>query len=465
MTDLNGPDFSAYVIPIFAVASLVYSWCLLRPHRLVLAGLASLVFLHAPPINAQYATLAFTFGTINLYLMDFLLLAFVAGGTKVVFSSSRNLSGSISGVTWTAVIIFLTWHFLRAVFQITGGETETQLVLRLFAIRCFAILVILVPFFLRFSFRIKERKLIAIALFVIGLLPIFGFANYLVSPEGLMLTSSGTRRYLIGTANIFLGLGLIIVLAGQRAKWYPTPTVWLYALWMIIGMALTQHRSAFVAVFAVFFIDTIFCAKTKQKLLRIVGLFSIALLALIVGPSGTPESDSLLGETLTRMSDTFNPDNSTTAGRLDKWDERLETIKENPWTGVGFGRESVEDRSRSLVDRQAGHEAHNFVISILTYEGIIGLIINLMLMCFVAWQAWILLVNSKSSGLEIPFLFLSYFIVYSLFNTTYFSPITAPVYFCALGVTTYLRRNRQIATRAPIRSPALASKEPKFATR
>ncbi|MGI9293677.1 MAG: O-antigen ligase family protein [Pseudomonadales bacterium] len=431
----------------------------------MLAGLFTLILLHAPPINTKYGSLAFTFGSINVHLMDFLLIAFVAGTIKLAFFSSRSLMNALSGVTWIAVVIFLMWHFFRAVFQITGGETDLQLILRLFSARCFAVLVIFVPFFLKSGLHMNGRDQITIALFAIGLLPVFGFANYLLSPEGLMLTSSGTKRYLIGTANIFLGLGLVIALAAHRARWYPAYVAVPYILWMVIGMALTQHRSAFVAFISVILIDTIFCAKKNQKLVRITALLVISPLALFLGPSGVPESDNLLGETITRVSDTFSTENSTTLGRLDKWDERLEIVKENPWTGSGYGRESVKERSRSLVDRQAGHEAHNFLVSILTYEGIIGLAINLALMCTVMWQAWKLLIYSKSSGLEIPFLFIVYFVVYSLFNTTYFNPITAPVYFCALGVTAYLRRTQLIARRASLRSLALVPRDNKFATR
>lgn len=57
-------------------------------------------------------------------------------------------------------------------------------------------------------------------------------------------------------------------------------------------------------------------------------------------------------------------------------------------------------------------------------------------------------IKYPAAGLDAPFLFLVFIIVYALFNTTYFNPLTAPAYFAVVGVIGYLAKAVGIGRKA-----------------
>lgn len=426
------------LISIGALAGLFTLWIVaVRPQYLLFICYLLLIFLHAPPINGEYLKVSFNIGSITVHPQDIILFVLLFGLIRTwIFSKSSNGFNIGKGYIFLFVI-FVLWHFIRFGIAVSIDIKNIEMVLRMMAGRAFVILIILIPFFGK-EYGYNWEKLRIFFLLSGAIIPIFGLMNMVITPDGILLTSSGTARYLTGTANIYLGFCFILAISGVRARWFPRFIGWPYAFWMLIGMAFTQHRTVVVALISVFIIDTLLFSDIKEKLIRSFSV-SIVILLFIISAHGFFSSQTgFIGDTWKRTVDTFDLKNKTTLGRLAKWEKRLQIVKKKPWLGIGIGREPALYRKQT-ADKLKGHEAHNFIVSILTYEGIIGLIVNMAIIFYALKHSIDIIRKTDLPGREIPFVFFIYYFVYSIFNTTYFNTLTSPLFITLVGTIAFLK--------------------------
>lgn len=114
-------------------------------------------------------------------------------------------------------------------------------------------------------------------------------------------------------------------------------------------LLLTQSRASIISVIVILLVYTFFMSEKKFKFIFVgLSLFLLLLAAIFLSEIFPIE----------RLSDGLN-------GRDEQWIPLINSIKENPFTGVGFGL-----ANRVIIQR----ETHNVYLSVLAEMGIVGLV-------------------------------------------------------------------------------------------
>jgi O-antigen ligase/polysaccharide polymerase Wzy-like membrane protein len=156
---------------------------------------------------------------------------------------------------------------------------------------------------------------------------------------------------------------------------------------LTVTLILTSTRAA-LAGFGV----AVFVMALASSRRRVLG-FAIASI-MVVFPL------ALLAVEHARGISVFDPDEGSTAYRLEVWREAFGIIKDNPLVGIGKGSEAKLKRSLGLYDEgrlPPGH-FHSTPVQVAVWWGLLGLIFYSGLMTIIVVETWRLIKRVKSEG-------------------------------------------------------------------
>jgi O-antigen ligase len=333
---------------ILGIALALLMWVIPRPPILLIALFAS-VF--AQVITVGGVTISRICAPIALLLV---VVALLRGATL----------GPAAPVWWATA--YALWAVASGLWSVHLGSTMSQL----------ASLGIGVAYMLAFAVLLAKRRdmdrvLYALAIVALGV-GIYGMAT----SQGRAGTDTGDANYFAMVEIIALPLVLVLA-ADVRARWLRLG-VYGVAVVIIAAVFSSLSRGGLIALGAVLVVIVALPARTffrspRHKL--------IVVLCLVVGVVGAYK---LTSQALSqRVEAIFTSQGSTGSGRLNAWRAAFTSVRERPFTGLGYG--SFEPSANQLmlrtpgVDlsnfnlRPNGLEAHSAYIGTLADLGIVGL--------------------------------------------------------------------------------------------
>lgn len=184
-----------------------------------------------------------------------------------------------------------------------------------------------------------------------------------------------TDIYLLTGAVFCLGLGRYMM---QRRRWVMT----VLAVIQLLGLAITQARASYVALFAFIILFAVIGERKKSRIL--LGMVASALLLLVVATSAGlqisgrigPVNVSFLADHLRSITGAKVTAASTVQSRVDWTGEAMAHFYSSPIVGVGFGMPLID-----YVDEETGAVVrfpHNSNISVLARLGAVGFVLWLL---------------------------------------------------------------------------------------
>jgi O-antigen ligase len=330
------------------VALALLMWVIPRPPIILIALFAS-VF--AQVITVGGVTISRICAPIALVLV---IVALMRGATL----------RPAAPVCWAAA--YALWAIASGLWSVHLGSTLSQL----------ASLGIGIAYMLAFAVLLAKRRDMDRVLYALAIVA-FGIGIYgMATSQGRAGTDTGDANYFAMVEIIALPLVLALA-ADARARWLRLG-VYGVALVIIAAVFSSLSRGGLIALSAVLVVIVALPARTffgspQQKL--------IVVLCLIIGVVGAYK---LTSQALSqRVGAVFTSQGSTGSGRLNAWRAALTSVRERPFTGLGYGgfQPSANELMLSTpgVDlsnfnlRPNGLEAHSAYIGTLAELGVVGL--------------------------------------------------------------------------------------------
>jgi O-antigen ligase len=282
-------------------------------------------------------------------------------------------------------------------------------------------------FFLPVLF-IREKSQLEFFIAFIVVMAVLALGHQIYSFAGATrwrnFTSSGTVRLGLGGVSI-LACALFALLSHKNSLKY-----YFLATCPILSIILVGHRSGLIALGAallVFFLVT----KKITKFMVLVYVLSGSLIVALAGMD-IYTGHSFIDDTLSRSRDTFNFENRTSVGRLDKIKNNYMMFKKNPIFGFGYNYENIQNQINYSTTAQNYEEVvmeikrdvmhpHNFVFRYLSHTGIFGFSIIMAITYLIFKKCRNLIKLDEALQKYGTFLLCSniFFILFALWNTTF----------------------------------------------
>jgi hypothetical protein len=182
-----------------------------------------------------------------------------------------------------------------------------------------------------------------------------------------------------------LAVGMLISIPNKKSS---AAALLIVAIPLLtVTLILTSTRAA-LAGFGI----AVFVMALASSRRRVIG-FAIASI-LVVFPLALLAVEHARGVSL------FDPDEGSTAYRLEVWREAFGIIKDNPLVGIGKGSEAKLKRSLGLYDEgrlPPGH-FHSTPVQVAVWWGLLGLIFYAAFMTILVVETWRLIRKAKSEG-------------------------------------------------------------------
>ena len=390
------------------LAFVMFVAAMIRPFTLVYFMATFLTFRSLAP-SSVISELKFTLGGINVFPLDFVFGITVLLILLAPIRASRPAGMRMSGETRVAlflIVLYLMFQAGQSLAGLFGGIPKDSL------IRMTALNMQVLYLFLPLLFGESEKQFKRLLLYVIVLTLVFPIGQlFLVGSDDTarLLKEQGTFRLGFGDFNVILAISLLAFLTWERRVWL--------AGFPAIGILLLAHRSAYIAVVISAFITAV--VKGRQlKTVFLLGIIGMVLVSLMMVFSSL-SSNQVIEGSANRLSETFKA-TGTTEGRLHAIELTFKELANHPLTGMGYVRADQLRRqtSQSAYAFNLLHP-HNFVLSSLTKDGLIGTFLLLMLMTHLLLSARRLggiqgyqQVGAMLSGCMV------FFIIYATMNTT-----------------------------------------------
>ncbi|MBT8363710.1 MAG: O-antigen ligase family protein [Deltaproteobacteria bacterium] len=215
----------------------------------------------------------------------------------------------------------------------------------------------------------------------------------------------------------------------------------LVIVYMLCGMAMTQYRSAFVALMALILIAGHYYLKEADIKKAFFYPFSVGIFGFILLLGLIAAKPQYMQKTYDRYLASYKS-SATVEARVSMWNAGIKTFKNNPFIGIGIGNPIFSDVNDKFSNEW---NPHNFAVRLLAKTGLIGLILALVLMA--AFYKHILLFEVKDVHQErvrkfgIGF-FITLLIVH-LMNTTFVAERTAFVTWLFMGMVMVQLRSEE----------------------
>jgi O-antigen ligase len=264
--------------------------------------------------------------------------------------------------------------------------------------------LLLVPFVYLVVARYMEVRRI-IAWVNLAALLLVGYALYRYATVGIVgetETGSFRVREVWGGATLLFGFLILTSLFLRR------PTLWSYVMAVIglLGMALTNHRSAYVALIVVVPPLLISSRRAAQRIVVItVVLVCAAGVVFLFAPT---VRDSVAYS----FSTMINPSADQNAqDRVDRSKLGLQYFAAHPLGDYTWNQQYY------LVNvGSATFEPHNFIVQLLGQQGIVATAFFLLMLAATAVVGWVNQRRDRTSAVMLAYL--AYYLVFCLFNTS-----------------------------------------------
>jgi O-antigen ligase len=211
-----------------------------------------------------------------------------------------------------------------------------------------------------------------------------------------------------------LAIGFLTFLAWERKV--------ILAGMPALGILLLAHRSAYIAIALGAFVS----ALTKGRQIKSILLLGFVgtVLAGMVFVFSSLTTNQVAEHSMGRLSETFSS-TGTTEGRLAAITTTLEALADHPFVGMGYVKQEQLRRKSHSGGHSSGHSfnllhPHNFVMSSLSKDGLIGTLILLLLLTTLVFTAKRL--ATYPGYREIGALLVGsiiFFIIFATMNTTF----------------------------------------------
>lgn len=350
---------------------------------------------------------------LNITLLIFLVINIVTALTGV--NPGRSLWGNferMGGVYYLAHLVFL-YFYVQMLGQISG------VYLKRFLQAFIAVAVFLslngISGLLNGPVIIPDTWLPSRISSTFGN-PIF-FASYLIIP-------------------LFLSIYFILSEEGRREKILYS----LAALVQLVGVYYSGTRGALVGIVAGLFVGgLLYTFFNQNKKIRKNGLMALGVIVLLSGllfvyRNSMPQ--------LGRVSRVLNFSDSNSAARLIQWKMAWEGFKQKPVLGMGaenyyFIANKNYDPKIVQYDRSWFDKPHNFLLEVLTTNGIFGLLAYVFAFGFAVYGLWFAQ-KAQLLSLQESALLIAGVIAYQVQNLFVFDTVSASIaYFVFLGFINY----------------------------
>ena len=372
--------------------------------------------------------LAFSAGPINVNIFDFLLLV---AAVLLVREATLEHGQSIPSANRTVVALVLGYcAYQIAVIlpvSVVFHDLEPIAVARQLESRC---AIMLIPFVYLVGLKyVSPRRLVAwvnVAAMCMAFFALYKYAT--VGLEGAQGDAGAFRiRELWGGAIPLFGFLILTSLFLRR----PNGLAYVMALVGVIGVALTNHRSGYVALIATVPPLLINSRRVARRAIVVTVVVASATLLLLTVAPATRES------VLYSLRTMVNPTADTSArDRVDRsrlgWDYFVaHPLGDYQWSQRYY-----------LVDMGPdAFEPHNFVIQLLGQQGIVGFAFFAGIIVTTARIGWRNRRRDRMSAVMLAYF--AFYLVFCLFNTNFLN--VNSVLLLILPVALILARNAALA--------------------
>lgn len=382
----------------------------------------------ATAVNSTWGVLGFSIGPVSIYLSDLLLFLAVA---FLMREAILRHGQSIPAANRTVVALVLLYCAYQVAvvlpiavifYGLDPIAVARQLVIR--------VALVLIPFTYLVGLRyVSPRRVVTwvnVAAVCLALFALYKYAT--VGVAGEQHEDVFRLRELWGGATLLFGFLILTSLFLRR----PSVLAYVLTLLGLLGVALTNHRSGYVALLCTAMPLLAYSHRPGKRTAIVVAVAaSAALLLFVVSPT---VRDSVVYSLQTMLDPTAD---KTAYDRVDRSRLGWEYFVENPlgdyqWSGRYY-----------LVSLGPGQDfpPHNFVIELLGQQGIVGFALFAGMIVATARIGWR---NRRDDPMSAVMLaYLSFYLVYCLFNTNLLN--TNNVVMLILPVALILARNATLA--------------------
>ncbi len=367
--------------------------------RITLIYLYTLVLLFTPVKEWIYSTFSFRLMGAHLYPLD--LFVFIFGFLTIIkLPKILRTANPPSRLLLQLILLYLAFNlFVLVPWSIIDG-IRLPTVFRILSPR---LALVQIPFFfLLLQEEAWREKLFGHINFLI--LALFLLALFRLATGQIGHTSTGELRLFWGGVALVFGFGASLNFF--RKLNYPSRL--FAAVASVFGIITINHRSGYLALFVAVIFGLLFIRK-RLNYLFIFLYSSVALLIILYFTAPVVFFDML-----TRLSLISDLTEGNAVDRLQRWQLAWMYFKTNWLLGSKLSGQMY------LMALERSSPPHNFLLEVLTLEGIVGLFFYL----FILFKGITLgfrnsLYNNTSLSLSISLIF---YLTFCLFNTNFLHP-------------------------------------------
>lgn len=338
---------------------------------------------------------------------------------------------------WTALIISLFF---------TGDITRS---LTVFVFVIFTSLFSLLPN-QYIDTKEKLEKIIVVIFWSTLVVCIFGIFQFLGDTIGLPTSITGLREgytsavfgfprvqafsiepLYLGNFLLFpLGIFLALFLSKTKVKFLTRPILFGIIFLIILIIALTVSRGAYLALGVMLVVMFVFMAK-KFLTPKII---AVALITLLLGSAAViwfinKGEDKAYEEFIKHVTVEDFTEGESVQGRFIEYERALELAEDNPTYGIGIGAYGVTKKGFPDHDDISDYDiVNNQYIELLTETGWVGLMAFIFMIIFVIWRGIIAFYATHDKMIKFILVgllgaFVGTMVQYNFFSTLYIIPI------------------------------------------
>lgn len=368
-------------------------------HRLTLVYLYTLILMFTPLREWIYTTFSYRLLGANLYPLDFFIFIFalfVLVKLPVIF----KMASRTNRLLLQLILLYLVFNILVLVPWSIMEGVRLPTVFRILSPR---LALFQIPFLFLLLQESEERETllrhINYLIFILFLIGVFRLATH-----KLGYTSTGELRLFWGGVALIFGFGVAVNFF--RRLQYPSHV--LVGLASIFGIITINHRSGYLALLVTVIIGLLFVRKRMTYFF--IFLYSLTAFLTILYFT----SPLVIVDMLSRLSLISDLNEGNALDRLNRWQLAWQFFKAHWFLGSKLSGQMY------LVVLERGSPPHNFLLELLTRQGVLGVIFFLtVLFKAIAIGFRDGLQDSLSLALALSLIF---YLSFCLFNTNFLHP-------------------------------------------
>ena len=388
-------------------------------------------------VNSQGAVLGFSIGPVDIYAFDLLMLAAVVLLLREATLRQGQPIPSANRTVIALVLVYCAYQIAVVLpVSVVFHGLEPIAVTRQLESR-FALMLIPFVYLVGLKYMSPQRlvRWVNVAAVCLAFFALYKYAT--VGITGWQEGDTFRLRELWGGATLLFGFLILTSLFLRR----PSALAYVLALLGLLGMALTNHRSGYVALFLTvppLLVNSRRLGRRAAIILLVAA--SATLLLFAVSPKAR---DSVIYSFRTMLNPTAD---KSTRDRVDRsrlgWDYFVANpLGDYQWSGRYY-----------LVDLGPdAFEPHNFVIALLASQGIVGFTLVAGMIVTTARVGWRNRRDDLMSAVMLAYF--AFYLLFCLFNTNLLN--INNVVLLILPIALILARNATLTEEASVADPSV----------